>query len=68
MNLLSCTQGGMLQVNYFWQLSHTKRKVPNISYRLFQLQSNVTSHISLINWLGSANEMLQHLPHIQETC
>ena len=63
MNLLSCTQGGMLQVSYFWQLSHTKRN----SYLLSQLQSNVTSHISLINWLGSAHEMLQHLPHIQET-
>ena len=45
MNLLSCTQGGMLQVSYFCQLSRNKQKVPNI-YPLSQLQSNVTSYIS----------------------
>ena len=66
MNLLSCTQGGMQQVSYFCQLSRNKQKVPNI-YLLSQLQSNVTFYISEINWLGIAHEMLQHIPHIQET-
>ena len=42
MNLLSCTQGGMLQVSYFWQLSHTKRKVSKISF----ISTSIKCHIS----------------------
>ena len=62
MNLLSCSQGGMLQVSYFCQLSHTKQKISVIS-------TSIKCHIlCFLNiWLGSAHEMLHHLPHIQET-